>query len=68
MNHPEQGGSYRREKDKSLTRVAFTDAAKRETQPAAPDLTATEVPTVTELPSATEAKPLDDASGKKGKA
>jgi len=58
MSHPHQGGSYRREKDESLTRLAFTDTAKPEATTEANEPAA---------PSAVETAPEETTGAKKGK-
>ncbi len=56
MTHPHEGGSYRREKDAGLIRVAFTDAAKPESTAEAPD-----------SQTAAETPPEETPGAKKGK-
>ncbi|SCB18505.1 hypothetical protein [Rhizobium lusitanum] len=64
--HPQQGGSYRRETDQSLTRVAFTaDATGRpddlgKVEPAAEP--------AADLPATNETASDTDGASKKGKA
>ena len=56
MTHPHEGGSYRRAKDESLTRVAFTDVAKPEGMGEAPDTQTTAETPPEETPGAKKGK------------
>jgi hypothetical protein len=63
MTTPNEGGSYRREKDGTLTRVTFTDKAKPAVETDTPATTSQP-----EAPSIVETPPETEAPTKKGKA
>lgn len=63
MNHPQTGGSYRREKDGSLTPIAAQADVAPETTAETP--AATETPA--DPPTTVETQAEEDTGGKKGK-
>lgn len=63
MNHPQTGGSYRREKDGSLTPITVQADVAPETP--AETSAATEPPA--EKPTTVETQAEEDTGGKKGK-